>query len=310
MSLGENLLWTRKSNEILQLWSSNSKQYFLQPQPAGSHFAGVRNSKNFFIPCPPLFDSLKARGISNSAIVELSSPYYMSRLSTDFHFLSYTLSGIGILKSGKRSYRIKKGDIMFIPAGNAYDLSVKSSWTKIWFHVENSDYWNSILGDKICVKKSLNISNIEFAAKKYLEEMRKAFPQVEILDSLTILICSWIKDDFEDLNSRNCILDALMADFLDNPSMKITAKYLAKRFGISKYELDKMCYKAKGINMAKYICEKRMEMARDILSSGKKTLSEISAYLGFSDAYSFSKSFKRFHGITPKAFRSRLRVSS
>jgi len=58
-----------------------------------------------------------------------------------------------------------------------------------------------------------------------------------------------------------------------------------------------------GISPTRYVQEKRIERARQLLWETELTLEAIAAQLGFSDAFHLSKTFKKVTRITPTAFR-------
>lgn len=57
-----------------------------------------------------------------------------------------------------------------------------------------------------------------------------------------------------------------------------------------------------GLTPQSYITKMRMNRARELLMDRKLTVKEIAYQLGFSDPYTFSKVFKRFHKIPPSRF--------
>ena len=58
-----------------------------------------------------------------------------------------------------------------------------------------------------------------------------------------------------------------------------------------------------GITPSKYITVKKIEQAKDLLSAGGISITEISELCGFSDVYYFSKTFKQICGMPPSAWK-------
>ncbi|MNN92645.1 HTH-type transcriptional activator RhaS [compost metagenome] len=58
-----------------------------------------------------------------------------------------------------------------------------------------------------------------------------------------------------------------------------------------------------GITPMQYIYKRRLDKAKDLLTSTDDTLADIASVTGFSDVYHFSKSFKKNTGISPRAYR-------
>ena len=78
---------------------------------------------------------------------------------------------------------------------------------------------------------------------------------------------------------------------------------VARRAGLSESHFRSVFRRLRGQAAGRWLRERRMAEARQHLSSTGRTLKEISAELGFSDAVSFSRSFRKFHGLPPGAYR-------
>lgn len=84
---------------------------------------------------------------------------------------------------------------------------------------------------------------------------------------------------------------------------KIDLDLLAASRGIGKSHLIRIFHKQMGVPPAKYFHRLKMENAASQLRRTFLSVSEISDSLGFYDLFHFSKSFRRFHGVSPLAFR-------
>lgn len=59
-----------------------------------------------------------------------------------------------------------------------------------------------------------------------------------------------------------------------------------------------------GISPGYYMIQKRIHLAQKQLSDPAKTVKEIALELGYSDAFTFSKQFKKLTGVSPSEFRA------
>ncbi|WP_367565352.1 response regulator [Lacrimispora sp.] len=75
-------------------------------------------------------------------------------------------------------------------------------------------------------------------------------------------------------------------------SLNVTPNYLSIKF---KEEL--------GIGFMKYLTEKQMEYAKALLCDVKYRVYEISNMVGFEDEKYFTRTFKKYQGVTPKEYR-------
>lgn len=57
-----------------------------------------------------------------------------------------------------------------------------------------------------------------------------------------------------------------------------------------------------GVTMSEYIISLRMERAKELINSGKNSFAQIASEVGFYDASYFSRSFKRYFGVTPTEY--------
>ena len=60
-----------------------------------------------------------------------------------------------------------------------------------------------------------------------------------------------------------------------------------------------------GYSASEYQMRRRMLAATDELTSTDKSVTQIAYDMGFNDSNYFSRSFRRFTGITPTAYRKR-----
>jgi AraC family transcriptional regulator len=60
----------------------------------------------------------------------------------------------------------------------------------------------------------------------------------------------------------------------------------------------------------KWLIERRVDMARDLMTNSRLPLAEIATQCGFADQSAFNRSFKRIHGVTPGIWRRRAKAFS
>ena len=84
---------------------------------------------------------------------------------------------------------------------------------------------------------------------------------------------------------------------------------LANRFFISKYHLAREFQRLVGTSVHRYIVQKRLVMAKQMLSAGKPS-TEVYQNCGFGDYSNFYRAFKAEYQISPKEFVQRLKESA
>jgi AraC family transcriptional regulator len=78
----------------------------------------------------------------------------------------------------------------------------------------------------------------------------------------------------------------------------LTIEQIAQYAGMSEFHFFRLFRQAFGLSPYQYITKKRFEKAIYLLSQGL-SISAVSFESGFSSIHSFSKSFKRFYGVSP-----------
>ena len=84
---------------------------------------------------------------------------------------------------------------------------------------------------------------------------------------------------------------------------------LANRFFISKYHLSREFQRLVGTSVHRYIVQKRLVMAKQMLSAGKPS-TEVYQSCGFGDYSNFYRAFKTEYQISPKEYVLRLKENA
>ena len=84
---------------------------------------------------------------------------------------------------------------------------------------------------------------------------------------------------------------------------------LANRFFISKYHLSREFQRLVGTSVHRYIVQKRLVMAKQMLSTGMPS-SDVYQHCGFGDYSNFYRAFKAEYQISPKEYVRRLQESA
>lgn len=86
-------------------------------------------------------------------------------------------------------------------------------------------------------------------------------------------------------------------------SGSLNLRTLAQSLNISSSYLSSLFKKEVGQTLTDYIAERRMELARNLLSRTKLQVQTVAQHCGIMDVHYFSKLFKKATGMTPKEFR-------
>lgn len=89
----------------------------------------------------------------------------------------------------------------------------------------------------------------------------------------------------------------------DNYAENISVKALADMCNLSESRFSHRFTELIGVSPKRYLLEYRMESARELLTSSDLSIREISEEVGISDQNYFSRSFKKYCGLSPNEYR-------
>ena len=104
--------------------------------------------------------------------------------------------------------------------------------------------------------------------------------------------------DLDSARSTRGQVEAALRTLLQNGRADIAS--VAARLGVSRQTLYRRL-RAEGTSYEQVLRVLRLELARDYLADGARSVAEIGYSLGFADGPSFSKAFKRWTGSSPTA---------
>lgn len=100
---------------------------------------------------------------------------------------------------------------------------------------------------------------------------------------------------------------AFVKEYIAENYMKnISFTELAERIHISRTHLSALFNKEVGCSFPEYIAKYRIHKAQDVMKHTKLPLSRIAEMVGYPDYVHFSKTFKKYAGMTPQAYRQQI----
>ena len=98
----------------------------------------------------------------------------------------------------------------------------------------------------------------------------------------------------------------LVENNLDNPNLNIL--FLSSKLFINSYYLQRIFYSLMGKTIGSYIRERRLTEAGTDIKKGEKIL-DVAIKYGYESQESFTRAFKKFHGINPGAAKKGVIIS-
>ncbi|MBE6413772.1 MAG: helix-turn-helix domain-containing protein [Verrucomicrobiaceae bacterium] len=299
-------LWETKTNNELKLWPKTSSEHYLSASTLPKHLVSKKLSEKITAPESLPFDMLRTEGILNTAITEHKGKYYQSRDNEDFHFVIFTLDGECSLKINKENIKLCKNTFFVSPAGTSYELKAQKYWKCIWFHIENSKRWKNVFGPYTTSGESRFASDIEYTAMKYRDEAYKPYRNMRLLEILSELLAFYVREEFmpQNMPSAQESIETLLLKIKTGSIKSITTQQASTLCGKKKQELDNYCKNKFSKPFAQLRTDLQMKLARKLLCNSSLNLTAIAQQTGFATSFSFSKAFKKYHGISPKDFKN------
>ncbi len=121
--------------------------------------------------------------------------------------------------------------------------------------------------------------------------------------SLLLLLAEHISNDETLFFAKESIGKLVKSYIKNNLSSKLTLSDIARNLHCSTVTLTEHFKDEFGITVMEYVTKKRMQLSERLLIMTDMPLREIATHSGFADVEYFSRTFKRFHGIAPAAWR-------
>lgn len=250
----------------------------------------------------------------------------------DFYELNVVIKGNGRHFIGGCGYFIGGGEVFVIPPKTTH--SYEFSGTAKIFHILFADSFFDKYGDLLKntngynmlfnVDPTLRLNNrgdailtlsgeskiyiynlIENLFYKRLKHSATIEEEFDVLKILSILMSEAInkKPDNElILSGAVKALDYITKNYGD----KITLESLSELTNLSRSAFITSFKKLTGQSPLKYLSDYRLKIAKDLLSSSNKKITDVAISCGFFDNAHFTKEFKKAFGITPKTFKEGL----
>jgi AraC family transcriptional regulator, arabinose operon regulatory protein len=132
----------------------------------------------------------------------------------------------------------------------------------------------------------------------------KSFEQLQRLTLTLITELKNARENNEEYQQQTPnTLKKLLVYIDEHLSEDLSSNDCAKLMGCSSSQMRRQFQKYKNMTPVEWINLKRIEKSRDMLSSTRMSIAEISHELGYSDQFYFSRIFKKICGESPLAFR-------
>ena len=274
-----------------------------------------------------LKSTLTITSIANVHFFEFPSEFYTQMDKHPFYELVYVSNGRLIVNSEDYSGTLEKHQMIIHGSDRYHSLQCKTSLTPTVIIVGftctgiNIDEFSKkpILLDENSIKKlaeivteGRNVFAPPYNVPKYDMKKKKNIPigSEQLLKNLLeyFLLTLIRKTNKKSNYTENKELDKLnyfevVSYIEDNYLEKITLDELAFIFRTNRSTLCKNFKAQTGKTISQFIIEKKLEVAKELIKTTDKSLTEISEQLNFESIHYFTKFFKKHVGLSPSVFR-------
>ena len=146
---------------------------------------------------------------------------------------------------------------------------------------------------------------------KHIELGKVEFEAEQVIDVNT-LSYTFQKEGFELIDDKSSkVISAIKGKVINYIRKRDSdeyhqnlSDYLEKELNKSYSSLSSLFSEVEGRTIEKYAIQQRIELVKELLVYGEKTISEIAWELGYSSAQYLSNQFKNETGLSPSQFRS------
>lgn len=238
------------------------------------------------------------------------STYSMDRPCAETCVLEYIVKGKGTLELDGEKFTPKAGDMYILPLGShqKYASSADEPWEKIFVNLQGSAIPSFLKAYKL--NNQILFNNCESLYPIFLEIFNKTkenLPTDTIMEECCMLLHKLLMRLTKKIQENKEIPEEvrIVKDYIESHlSEEISMDELSSLIYRSNDYTNKVFRKYYGIPPYTYYLNKRVDMAKVLLTNTALNIKQIAARLGYKESHYFSKQFHLLTGMTPKEYRT------
>ena len=245
----------------------------------------------------------------------------------DFYEVYFLISGDVTYTIESRQYRVMPGDILLISPKELHQICIRpemSSYERyvLWIDPKLLAQYSTELTDltRNLYHNSPNRSNLLRTKPEQASMLKHLFDQLwqesesqnygsdllqqSLIQQLLVTINRMAEKGSSQLEAETHSSRAVSAvvDYVNlHYSEPLSLEQLAELVYVSKYHLSHEFHRLVGTSVYRYIQKKRLMIARQLLTQGKRP-NEVYSSCGFNDYAGFYRAFRNEYGISPREY--------
>ncbi|TDX77310.1 AraC family transcriptional regulator [Rathayibacter sp. PhB151] len=221
--------------------------------------------------------------------------------------------GSGWCTTAAGTFAVTAGQIVLLPPGepHGYGSDAADPWTLWWLHLAGSDLPEFLQAARATVDAPVRTLSDVYAAVALISAAITHLGCDSTTNSLLAASgAAWhllaiLASDRPPGDARSTALDRAAQFLHDHPAERIEVAELASMACLSPSHFAALFRRRFGMPVLQYRTELRMARARELLDMTERPIAEVAAAAGYEDSFYFARQFKRIHGLTPHAYRTR-----
>jgi AraC-like DNA-binding protein len=233
------------------------------------------------------------------------------------HILIYCTDGCGwFAADGQKRTLVQKGSVFVLPANQAHSYGADGGdpWSIYWVHYQG-DYASFYLDEfppnsvhRITPEKFHRIEGMFHEGFSVLEKgyfLTNIIYVSQILAQLLSFMFIFKGQQHISSQNQHVTMDRVIQIMIDHLDKTLSLQELSKQINLSKPHLSQLFKKHTGYSPIDYFLRLKIQRACQYLDLTDESLKEISAKLGFTDPYYFSRLFSKIMGIPPSRYKKK-----
>lgn len=234
--------------------------------------------------------------------------YAIQRQNASIGCIEYIVSGTGTVTIAGQTFHPVAGDTYFLPPNttHAYKSDKKDPWEKIWVNI-SGDAVHALAAlyrvDKVYHYPALDTADLlmkfqYYASRPNVENM------TEKCSSLLVSLFCRMSNSLYTPKAETPSPVRRMLDYINlHETDVIRIEQLAAACEKSTSQAERLFRAEMGIPPYRYILNRKLELAKELLRETGMSVRDIADYLSFEDEFYFSGLFRRKVGVSPSAYR-------
>ena len=225
----------------------------------------------------------------------------------DYWEIIYVTEGVGTIETAdKHVFEYKKGETICIPPNLQHINHSSTGFKNIHLTIED---WNIPIQEPFLIPASDSSKDLYSILRLTYRYFHQLPPEHPINLAHTNAVEAYLNTLIQQSNLAN-ITQIIIHEIINqytNPKFELEQAY--QLVPLSKEHTRKLFVKEYGISPSKFLLQKRLTLAKRLLSKkedGYLRINEIAQTCGFDDHAYFCRVFKRETGLAPNEFQSKL----